>query len=293
MAVTRCNRLRGSSARYSGPATHEYVEIYRIECDQQMAKAEVIAQALSGAPDPLPDLYQNHSEFGVTDASSYVQSVDLAQEEGHQCIWKATVNYGPMPPGSSPGDNVATPTLRPTRWRVEWLDQQGILVKDRLGNPIVNSVGDEFDIPLDEPELFMVLVAEKNYLTLQEIIDLGIQYHGTVNSAIFRGGAVRTVKFLPIQSSDIQHESGISFYTAALRFAYNPKTWDREVLNRGWRFRQAAAGPIQKIIDPVTKLPPSQPLNLAADGTLIPDGDPAVYLKFEANVLADYNAIPL
>lgn len=286
--------MRGSTARYSGPATHEYTETYKIICDQPMAKAEVILQALSGAPDALPDLYANHSEYGVTDASAYVQSVELTQEDAHQCVWKASVTYGPMPPGSSPGDNVTTPTLRPTRWRVEWLDQMGILTKDRLGNPIANSVGDEFDIPLEEPELFMVLVAEKNYLTLQEIIDLGIQYHGTVNSAVFKNGAVRTVKFLPIQSSDIQHESGISFYTAVLRFAYNPKTWDREVLNRGWRFRQVAGGPIQKAIDPITKLPPGQPLNLKnADGTLVPDGQPAEYLKFEANTLADYNVIPL
>jgi hypothetical protein len=293
VAVISCTRQRGVTARYSGPATHEYTDKYRIVCDQQMARSQVLLESLNGAPDALPDLYDTHEEYGVIDASSYCQSVDLTQSNEHACLWEAAVQFGPMPPNTSPSDNVTSPELRPTRFRIEWIDQQGILIKDRLGSPIVNSVGDEFDVPLEEPELFMVLVADRNYLTLQGVIDLGLQYHGTVNSATFFGGQPRTVKFLPIQASDVQYERGIAYYTASLRFAYNPKTWDREVLNRGWRYRAVAAGAIRKAIDPVTKLPTSQPLNLATDGTLVPDGQPPVYLKFEANVLANYNNITL
>ncbi len=96
---------------------------------------------------------------------------------------------------------------------------------------------------------------------------------------------------LPIQSSDVQYEATTSYYEAALRFAYNPKTWDREVMNRGWRYRPAADQEPIQAIDPGTRLPVVTPVKLAEDGTLLPEGDPPHFVRFETLELAEYNDI--
>lgn len=292
MAVIKVERLRGGDATYAVPNAHSYTDTYRIYTNSDMARALVLSGAqATTAPTKVPQLLDYHKDYNVTDAAAVCQQIHLRPEQEDKRIWLATCQFGPLQPNQTPLDNVNSPLLKQTKWHVEWLEETAIVAKDASGVPITNTVGDEFDTPIEQPKLFMVLVAEKPYATLQEIIDLGLEYHESVNSVAFKNGPARTVRFLPIQSQQVQFENGIEYYMASLRFGFNPETWDVEVLNRGWRYRPTAGTAPVKAIDKETHLPVSVPVNLAENGTLLAEGATKYYVKRQTYKLKDYNAI--
>lgn len=291
MAVVSCKLKRGLAASYGTYWKHRYTDEYTIEVDSEMARFAIVQAATSAQPDPLPSLLTPHTEHGVEDRSSYLQNVDLRQHPSDKRLWTAICQYEPLNPNQTALDYQQTPLSRPVKWRIEWIEESGIVEKDINGQPITNTVGDEFDTPIERPKLYPVLVAEKTYSTVEAIIALGMEYHDSVNSATFRGGGPRTVKFLPIQSSEIQQENGVDFYVASMRFAYNPLTWDVEILNRGWRYRPAAGQTPVKALDKETRLPVSTPVLLAENGTLLAEGAAKHYVKGQVLKLKDFNGI--
>lgn len=292
MPVLSCDRLRGGSAAYGVPHSNTYRDQYRIKCTGDMARFSVLEGAQqSGAPDKLPRRLDFHTESGVTDSAAVCQNISLEMEQGDKCAWIATCEFGPLKPGQTVADQTTSPLLRPVKWRVEWFEESGIAVKDKDGAPLVNAVGDEFDTPVEKPGLYMVLVGDKAYATVDEIITLGLTYHGSVNSANFRGATPRQVKFLPMTSSEVTNENGVEYFLATFRFAYNPETWDVSLLNHGWRYRPAKDQDPVEAVDPKTRLAVSKPVHLAEDGTLLPEGAKKVYLAKRIFTEKDYNAI--
>lgn len=291
MAVVSCRKKRGLSASYGTYWRHKYTDEYTIEVDSEMSRYQIVQAATSAQPDPLPSLLTPHTEHGTVDQSSYLQDVKLRQSDDNKFLWTATCEFEPLSPNQTVADFTSNPTQRPVKYRMEWIEESGIVEKDINGEPITNTVGDEFDSAIEKPNLYPVLVAEKVYRTIDAIISLGMQYHDSVNSTTFRNGAPRTVKFLPIQSSEIQMENGLDFYVAIMRFAYNPKTWDVELLNRGWRYRPAAGQTPVKAMDKETRLPVSAPVLLAENGTLLAEGAAKHYVKRQVLTPKDYNAI--
>lgn len=292
MAVLTCRRTRNRSLSYATGYRNEYKVEFLIDCDSIMNEIAVYAAATTMATgDKLPIVYQYYDYDGVQDQSSYAINIDLVQTTESGLQWKATVNYGRTGDGNTPQDQTPNPLDQPIKYRIEWIEEQMEVTVDRNGARIVNTVGDAFDELIEEPQLYPVLVAEKNYLTIQEIIDIGMAYHRTVNDGVFYGGQPRTVKFMPIQSGDIQVSNNISYYTATLRFAFNPNTWDFIHPNNGHRFRKVAGGPIGLKMDDDTRWSLPFPMDLKADGTLLPVGDPPVMLTFEILPEADYSLI--
>lgn len=244
---------------------------YQVWTDGPMWGPAVIIGAYTATPDPLPTLYQQWVPGGLS-TGAYVLSIAYSADDDNHNRWLMDVELGKLPPGKSAADAVQNPLNRPPRYRIEYMEEQIVIEKDREGKPITNSVGDPPDTALEDVDAYPVLVVDKNFATLQEIVDLGNQYHRSVNSDSFYGASARKVRFMPLQASDIQNENGIEFYTATMRFAFNPRTWDREYLNRGWRYRKAAGGPLQLAMDDKTNLPVTSPVKLKLDGTLAADG---------------------
>lgn len=294
MAVIECKLRRGRRGRFGLQNKNGYSLEYSITTDTQMSELTILQGAYQGSPDPLPSLYSQYTFGSIPDASAFCTSISLDQSEDDRNLWLARVEFGQLPPGSSSADkDIPSPLDYRIRYRLEWLEEQVAVEKDRDGNPVANTVGDDFVPGLMEPVLYPVLVCERNYATVEEILALGQQYHKTVNSLEFFGGAPGTVKMLPITSSDLLTEKGIEFYTATFRFAYNSETWVNSLLNRGWRGRPTAGDDVQRLLDKLTLLPISEPANLAQDGTVLNDGDPPVFVDYWTLTEIDYNALGL
>lgn len=270
-AVLSCTMSRDMSGSISIGNEQSHRLQYQVWTDGPMFGPAVIIGAYTATPDPLPQRYQQWVAGGLS-TGAYVLSLSYKSDSANHKKWLIDVEIGKLPPGKSAADDVQNPLLRPPRYRIEYIEEQIIIEKDREGKPITNSVGDPPDSALEDIDAYPVLVVDKNFATLQDIVDLGKQYHRTVNSDTFYGAAAREVKFMPLQASDIQNENGIEYYTATMRFAFNPKKWDREFLNRGWRYRKTAGGALQLAMDDKTNLPVTSPVKLKLDGTLAADG---------------------
>lgn len=268
---------------------------YKISTDDpNMMSPFVYAGALVAGPDPLPPVGAPVNLGGIVDGT-YVDSVDVVSIEGNARQWVATVQAGKLQPGQQPGDAAAglDPLARPTRWWIEYQEQTVIVEKDRFGTAITNTVGDAPDDAFEEIDPVLILCGSKNYGSLDEVIEIGQEYHRSVNSTKFRKAEPRCARMLPLQVSDVQFEGNTEFISATFRFAYNPSTWDREYLNRGWRYRPAAGQPPVDALDKKTKLPPMAPVKLAADGTLLADGAAPHFVKREVLTPKNYNDLDL
>lgn len=270
-SVIKCTLQREMSGSIAIGNEQSHRLQYVVWTDGPMWGPEIILGAYTATPDPLPTRYQLWTPGGMV-TGAYVLSLAYRADATNHNRWIVDVEIGKLPPGRSPNDDAPNPLTRPPRYRIEYVEEQIVIEKDREGKPITNSVGDPPDSALEDVDAYPVLVVDKNYGTLQEIIDLGNLYHRTVNSDTFYGATARKVRFLPLACSDIQNENGIDFYTATMRFAFNPKTWDREYLNRGWRYRKTAGGPLQLAMDDKTNLPVTSPVKLKLDGTVATDG---------------------
>jgi hypothetical protein len=185
---------------------------------------------------------------------------------------------------------VENPLLRPVKYSLENYEEEELLLKDNDDAAIVNSVGDQFDVPPTQEEVYLVLVASANYANLQTVINTANTYHGTVNRTSFYRSPAKTVRFLPITSGELQYENGFTFYTVSYRFAFKASGWTpREFLNQGWRFRENAGEDPKPAIDPVTRQMVLNPVKLALDGTMLPEGQDPVFVSFETRAQKDFN----
>lgn len=294
MAVLSCKLIaEGRSSRFGLENKNEHSRRYRIRTDNAMDSGFVVLTgAYTASPHPLPTRYSYYTDSSGTDLSTYCTEVSLEQDSNDRKTWIATASFGTLPPGKNPTDAAYdNPILRPPRYRVDFQEESTVVAKDNAGAAIVNSVGDEFDEPLEQEEIYPILVVERNYANLQTVIDIGNEYHKSVNSKVFYGSAVRTVRFLPLTSTELLFENGVSFYTVTFRFMFNKDTWDRVVMNRGWRYRQAAGGNLIPAVDPTTQLPVQSPVKLAANGTLLADGAQPIWLTYQTRPLKDFSSL--
>lgn len=264
---------------------------YRVHTSALQSPLQTWLDGMTASPNPLPAI--NTAFPGSPKAFCKEISIDQEHERNPH-IWIATVSYGEL---QEDQDNTSedpfvqdNPLDRDTVWRVEWDVVQEIVSEDRNGEQIVNSAGQPFDEALLEDRHLAVMVGRKNYETEEEIRDIGTEYDRAVNSAVFRGEAVRTVKFDGVGCSDPQWENGIRFYEATFRFSVKAETWDRKVLDRGFSYLDA--GKLKNIRDDDGQLI-TEPALLDGSGGKLAVGQVGVALTFQANPQKDFNALGL
>lgn len=297
MAVTECKLQRaGRHATFELENKREYELSYLITTDNKMeSDLSVLGGAHTASPDALPTLLSIYNAGGIPDAAAYCLRISLDPSDT-DTRWIAKCHFGPLPPGQDPEENPENPLLRPVRYHIEYHEETITYERDVNGDPIANTVGDTFDEPLEEPIVYMTLVAVKNYATLQQIINIGLQYHDTVNSDTFYGAPARTVRFLPIECGEQQQENGIRYYQATLRFMFKPNrsyspTWDRVIMNTGWRGRQEVGGAIMVLSCDETRLQFIGAPKLTAQGLLLPEGQDPHWLTFQTREAKAYGGI--
>ena len=270
MAVSECKIYTGRRGRELQGGRSEYSMVYQIKADVGDFQPAVLLGARNVGPDPLPRMNDEWT-FGVTDLTAIVTSIDLEQddEREHSGMWLATVNYGK---GDSPKFEDENPLQRPGRWGASTVSELRPVDKDNGlehgGNPrpLRNSAGEEFIDPIQIEEEFQVLTVKKNIGDLNQLIQWNIEYSQSVNSAVFRGGAIRTVRYLPIQIGDESFENNVTFWPCLFQFMFNAETWDEKIVDQGYEAYETANTPPAKRIM-VDGDPTPTPKLLNSDGT--------------------------
>jgi len=288
MGVTECKLMRSTTANYDARGRGRYEHEYRITTDSTDQALTVYAGALTAAPDPLPREYSVYNVDGDTDAGAFRTDLRLTRHNDDAKVWTARCTWGPLEGNESPDDHVINPLIRPVKYHLESWTRTEIVRRDASGQPIVNSVGDWFEDPLEEDVEYPVLVAIRNFHTLAEVITLVLTYQNKVSSAEFKGAPAGTMR-CTIRCGQQMIEDGVEYYPVAFRFAINPDGWHHLVLDRGWRARPALGEEPEVVLDAKTKQRPPRPVLLTADGLEAPAGT-FHYLTFNKET-ADFNNI--
>lgn len=174
--------------------------------------------------------------------------------------WKVTVNYDNS---VDPAQNQENPLLRPGIDEWSFAQYQTIAVKDRDGKAIRNTVEQPFDPPVERDESRLVLVYTRNEAYFP--VALAEEYMDAINSDSFCGRPATRAKCANINATK-QWENGFGFYQTRYEFHFWKKGWDKEVLNRGTRYRKTAGGAFVPLDGG------QEPVLLKADGTKVAAG---------------------
>ena len=279
------------------------------------------AQALSGTA-RIPETGENYSFDGTTDADSFLLNIIWKRVKSEEIFtrWRYDLQYGPA---AEPGVLNIPPLSRPVLYDIDWIEEQVPLenaaVVESLSHvgraagsvgPVVNSVGVEYTEAALKTIYYPVLIALKNYATLDEIVALNMAYQGSTNNGTFFGASARKAKYLMTASGGRQQAMGETFYPGTTRIWIKQATWDRKILNNGWGHFEKISGNYvndangkpkffkNKIHDDPAAaagsdptLDASEPMNLALDGTLAISNVPAIYLTFRDLVESNYAGI--
>lgn len=247
------------------------------------------------SPDPLPPLWTTYSYHGESDTSIFLKRREVQPRHGAQgrTMWRVIGHYEPLEPQEQPDDSNPDPFLRPVKYRLEHVTYTEVVDVDKDDKPIVNSAGQEFDEPLEQEKSRMVLVADQIVPDLQTIINHNLTWAGKVNSTPYRGGGPRMWFVHTIGSSDLLSESGVDYYVATWRLELNFDTWDRKVLNRGFKHYDNAADKKLVIAKDKDGLPVNEPILLATDGTRLGDGIDGNFLSFRVKDEVSFAGFPV
>lgn len=267
-----------------------------------------IARTLGGINNPVAGRGAAYSFGGSSDLGSFARRFSVAKLDAPNSLtkWVVTAHYGPVEDGETQTQlQQVNPLLWPTQFWINWVEEQVPLEKARnvdamdqitrpalTEGPVVNAAGQEFTTPAMKTVFHPIINAQKNYATLEEIYELNADFQGTTNdSTIFDGlFPPRTVRFLTAESGQIQNVGSTFYYTGVIRLEVNLKTWDREILNIGYKSLEDGVLTTIQIPDEDDVLEPvSEPVQLNADGTRGDDETAANYIKYRDLEDAQYD----
>lgn len=231
----------GRSSSQDKMGLRSYRATYRVEMSStSYGPANVLEHAQSYKPDPIPKLWQKYRIDSDFDNYAFCQSRTVEQtEDNKRTWWKVNCEWRPLNPGEDQDDSTTHPMSRPVRYRVEHATYTENIEKDKDGESVVNGAKQEFDTALQQEVSHMVLVATKNFATLQDVIDLNLKYAMHVNTTTFHGASKRKCLCYPISCSNLIREGKVEYYQATFHIEFRDDTWDRRYINQGMKYLKA------------------------------------------------------
>lgn len=290
--ITECHEKgsgRTGSSEYSdGRLITKSTRVFEVQVDDQDHDDQYILQfAQSASPDPIPNTLDPHpTNTGIRCKSRVATQHD---DEGVGAkYWRVTCEYDNSVSDDDADDAGTTPLERRVKFHIEFGSATKILERDNEGVPIVNTVLDPFDPPLDDEDDRFILVAKKNYAESDFVglMQLMVDYRNSTNSDYWKGLPPGSWRFVTPQMSELQTEDDVKYYTVSWRFEAkdeydiadpstvegSPEPWDRVVLNTGYNAFTTANDDTTKVT-----LLDKEPQKLKADGTLFEAGDDPNY----------------
>lgn len=252
----------------------------------------ILSQSFSATPSPVPTLY-THLGGGA-----YVLRHQITPRSEHATTkLTLTVSAGKLPDGQSPGfatpEQIEDPTKRKIIWWNERISETRIVDRDKNGGPILNAAGQPFDEPIVEEDWLTVIVAQRNYGTLEEIEQINEQFKDSVNSSTFRGHTNGTVRFTGIETGPPQYENGIEYYQGQTRFIVKISGWTKRIVNKGFKHFTEDANPANRVLVNATEngQPVSEPVLLTEDGRRLPKDQVGNFIAVEIYEEMDYGPL--
>lgn len=240
--------------------------VFLVATDSPADFLEVLGAAgIPAKDDPFPGL------------SAIVAQDIRATDRGSAKAWRVTVEYGPQDEdedSASGGNDPNDPTDDPVKIRGGSEFFTKALQRDLDGKPVVNSVEQPFDQPLEREIAHPYLLLERNESSAPYA--KARQYTNTINNAQFYGAPPKTLLCHDISFNndfwqDVDTGAWHEYWVVQYKFLYNAEQWNPfKVYDVGYR-EQVGNGPIKVFneIDPDTKLKCTRPKPLK-EGKWVP-----------------------
>ena len=146
--------------------------------------------------------------------------------------YKVTVDYGVWNPFAT--SSSGSPVDYTPHASIEGVTYEELVKKDVDGTPVLNAAGDPFDPPVMRDQTRCVIHVSRNETSTNIATMLG--YANRVNSSAFFGFPARSLKFNPPRfTKDYDQFLGQTYWQCEYEFVYDPDTWDKKVLNCGYK----------------------------------------------------------
>lgn len=298
MSVISSNLLDDWGSLRQGNYTHG--ARYDVETnDHTDAAVAVIVQSQSALPDPVPAYMSTFALNGSADASAYCKSIVARRHASKRTKWTVEVEWSVLE-GDDPANDVTSqddPLTVPVKYWLEREEFQEPLTEawnetalpgigrsiDTLG-PIQNAAGQEPSSAYMRTVRVPVLVAQKNYATLQELITLNRNFDDAISSDVFYGAPAGEAIYRGTEISQPQYAGGTQYYVGTTRVAFREGGWSLPLVNRGWKF--LSGGQLQEATTKDAdgnQVPVSEPINLELDGSRTPDGQVGTTILYRVN----------
>lgn len=287
----------------------EYTATYIVQCDTATpGPLEALTVGRSVGPDPVPAQYASYLYGTEADLGSFAQDFDVSlRNHSEPSVYDVTVTWRPLDGSSlgSPNQYEPDPVERPARFSLEFWETSKVIAEayntaqittldgNRAANtlgPVMNSAWDLFDDPLVEEDREVVLVAQKNFETLDAVLEFHRTYNRTVNSDTWYGYTAHKAKFLNVELGEVKHENSYSYYPARIRIALSDEEWYAKIVNRGYNYLTGAGDKKPILID---NAPPTEPQLLDTNGSLLAGGTTGNTISYRTRTAVAYSGMGL
>lgn len=203
----------------------------------------------------------HYSLYGEIDNGAYAQGFDIQQRDSSRYHYTITVTYRPLDGNTAPGDGLADPVARPTKYSVEFWELSKVIAEARNVDPITTIAGGtrsalqlgpfqnaalhEYDEPVIEEDRYPVLIARKNFTSLADVLTVHRDFNRTVNNDTFYGYAAHCAMFAGIEVGELEYETNpvtgvnYTYVPATIRVALKDDKWYVPIVNRGQKWLTA------------------------------------------------------
>jgi hypothetical protein len=273
MPVVSCKRQFGGASMEAEPGQKRkytfkwIVQTSTATMDPYQVLKQCIAFGSSDGNSPVPDLYDTLPG----DNSARCKRINATQRTEDPKVWDVTVNadteINPREENRQENEN---PMQQTVEYSLEQAQFVRVVEKSIDGKPCVNTLGDPFVPAIEQEDYRPVLVAQKNFATLAEVIGYMLEFKDAVNNAPFYGAKRRQARVKSITAGQQQFQNGYYYYPVTIRIEFKSDndpaggTWDREVLNTGKRWRKKKGD--QNFTNKHDGITPSDAIPLDKDG---------------------------
>lgn len=250
--------------------------------------------------DPTDDeIYvRTHLGFGVyshhpTDYGQMIEDLQVQclgpstyDDNSPAILWSVQAQFGKYQPTAN-----ESPLAMPPRIRVAGTRVSKLADVDRDGEPILNSVGDPYDPPLEKDSTSLTLYVMRN----EEVGSISVAMMNVlrrsdkVNAAAFLGFDKGTLKTSTLTLPDREYDPVARkyYYPMEYGFEFKPEGWTTKVLNAGYFYKDQSGNRKQALVDgspasvPILLSSTSEQLMPPVDKTTIVINDHELYEELD------------